>query len=77
MEELKRQLQPKRVLTHDAGDAHEMIAEVDNRDLSVHHRESTRVQNRRNVALGSLHDQQSRRKCCDVSEEEFERRNTV
>ncbi len=57
VEELKRQFQPKRAHTHDAGDTHEMIAEVDNWDLSVHHRETTRVQNRRNVSLGSLHDQ--------------------
>ena len=36
VEELKRQLQPKRVHTHDdAGDAHEMLTEVDNWDLSV------------------------------------------
>ena len=46
MEELKRQLQPKRARTHDAGDAHEMLAEVDNWDLSVNRREATRVQNR-------------------------------
>ena len=52
VEELKRQLQPKR-----ARDVHEMITEVDNWDLSVHRREATRVQNRRNVSLGSLHDQ--------------------
>ncbi len=57
VEELKRQLQPKRAHTHDAGDDHEMLAEVDNWDLSVHHREATRVQNRRNVTLGSLQDQ--------------------
>ena len=36
--EMKRQLQPKRARTHDAGDAYEMLAEVDNWDLSVHHR---------------------------------------
>ncbi len=34
-----------------------MIAVVDNWDLSVHRQEATRVQNRRNVAIGSLHDQ--------------------
>jgi hypothetical protein len=39
VEELKRQLQPKRARTHDdAGDAHEVLAEVDNWDLSVHRR---------------------------------------
>ena len=37
-----------------AGAAHEMLAEVDDYDLSVHHREATRVQNRRNVEVGSL-----------------------
>ena len=52
--ELKRQLQPKRARTHDdAGDAHQVLAEVDNWDLSVHRREATRVQNRRNVQVGS------------------------
>ena len=57
VEELKQQLQPKRSHTHDSGDDHEMITEVDNWDLNVHHREATHVQNRRNVTLGSLHDQ--------------------
>jgi hypothetical protein len=34
---LKRQLHPKRARTHDdAGDAHEMLAEVDNWDLRDH-----------------------------------------
>jgi hypothetical protein len=33
VEELKRQLQPKWARTDDAGDAHEMLAEVDNWDL--------------------------------------------
>ena len=55
MEELKRQLQPKRTRTDDyAGDAHEMIAEEDNWDLSVHRREATHVQNRRNVCKSGL-----------------------
>ncbi len=58
VEELKRQLQPKRSHTHDdAGDAHKMLAEVDNWDLSVHHREATRVQNRRKVEVGSHENQ--------------------
>ncbi len=36
VEELKRHLHPKRARTHDdVGDAHEMIAEVDNWDLSL------------------------------------------
>ena len=53
--ELKRQLQPKKALTHDdAGDTHEMLAEVDNWDLS---REATRVQNRRKVEVGPLENQ--------------------
>jgi hypothetical protein len=43
VEELKRQLQPKRPHTH----AHELLAEVDNWDLSVHCRWATRVQNHR------------------------------
>jgi hypothetical protein len=50
--ELKRQLQPKRARTDaDAGDAHEIHAEVDNWDLRDHRREATRVQNRRNVQV--------------------------
>jgi hypothetical protein len=62
IEQIEQQLHPKRAHTHDdVGDAHEMLAEVDNRDLRVHHREATRVQNRRNVQLGSLHHQQKPR----------------
>ena len=58
VEELKQQLQPKRARTHDdAGDVHEMLVEVDNWDLSLHRREATRVQNRRNVEVGSLDNQ--------------------
>ena len=37
--------------------SHKMLADVDNWDLSVHHRETTRVQNRRNVQVGSLENQ--------------------
>jgi hypothetical protein len=38
VEELKRQLQPKRALTHDDdGNADEMLGEVENWDLSVQH----------------------------------------
>jgi len=56
VEELKRQLQPKRALTDDdAGGVHDLIAEFDNCDLNDHHREGTRVQNRRHVEVGS-HD---------------------
>ena len=44
MEELKRQMQPKRARTHD--NAGEILAEVDNNwDLIVHRRETTRVKN--------------------------------
>ena len=42
VEELKRQLQPKRARTDDeAGDAHDLLAEFDNCDLSDHLREVT------------------------------------
>ena len=62
VEELKRQLQPKRARTDDdAGDDHEMLAEVDNWDLRDHHREGTRVQNRRNVQVGSRDNEASPR----------------
>jgi hypothetical protein len=54
VEELKRQLHPKRARTDDdAGDAHDLLAKFDNFDLSDHRREGTRVQHRRNVQLGS------------------------
>ncbi len=62
VEELKRQLQPKRAPSNaDAGDAHEIHAEVDNWDLRDHRREGTRVQNRRNVQVGSRDNQQKPR----------------
>jgi hypothetical protein len=62
VEELKRQLQPKRARTDDdAGDAHDLLAEFDNGDLSDHRREETRVQNRRNVQVGSRDNQQKPR----------------
>ena len=62
MEELKRQLQPKRLRTDDdAGDAHDLFAEFDNCDLSDHRREGTRMQNRRNVQVGSRDNQQKPR----------------
>jgi hypothetical protein len=48
VEELKRQLQPKRPRTDDdAVDAHEMLVNVDNWDLRDHRQQATRVQNRR------------------------------
>ncbi len=44
VEELKRQLQPKRARPDDdAGDAHDLLAEFDNWDLRDHHREGTSV----------------------------------
>ncbi len=62
MEELKRQLQPKRAYTDDdTGDVHDLIVEFDNCDLSDHRREGTRVQNRRNVQVGSRDNQQKPR----------------
>ncbi len=62
VEDLKRQLQPKRARTDDdAGDAHVLLAEFDNCDLSDHRREGTRVQNRRNVQVGSRDNQQKSR----------------
>jgi hypothetical protein len=58
IEQIEEQLHPKRAHTHDAaGDAHEMIAEVENWDLRDHRQQATRVQNRRNVQLGSLQNQ--------------------
>jgi uncharacterized membrane protein YccC len=58
VEELKRQLHPKRAHTHDdAGDTHEVLAEVDNWDLRDHRQQTTRVQNRRNVQVGSRNNQ--------------------
>ncbi len=64
VEELKRQLQPKRPRTDDdAGDAHEMIVNVDNWDLRDHRQQETRVQNRRNVQVGSRQNQAKPRTC--------------
>jgi hypothetical protein len=60
VEELKRQLQPKRARTDDdAANAHEMLAEVDDWDLRDHRhwQQATRVQNRRNVQVGSRKNQ--------------------
>jgi hypothetical protein len=52
VEELKRQLQPKRARSDaDAGDAYEILAEVDNWDLRDHRREGTHVQNPRHVKI--------------------------
>ena len=62
VEELKRHLHPKRTHTQDdAGDAHEMLAEVDNWDLRDHRQQATRVQNHRNVQVGSRDNQQKPR----------------
>ena len=58
IEQIEEQLHPKRARTHDAaGDAHEMLAEVENWDLRDHRQQATRVQNRRNVQLGSRQNQ--------------------
>ena len=68
VEELKRQLQPKRPRTDDgAGDVHEKLTEVDNWDLRDHRQQATRVQYRRNVQVGSRDNQQKSRTgdtCC-------------
>jgi hypothetical protein len=59
IEEIEEQMQPKRTRSDaDSGDAHEILTEVDNWDLRDHHREGTRVQNRRNVQVGSHDNQQ-------------------
>jgi hypothetical protein len=51
-------LHPKRTHTHDdAGDAHEMLAEVENWDLRDHRQQATRIQNRHNVQAGSHNNQ--------------------
>ncbi len=51
-------LQGKRTRTHDdTGDGHDIHTEVDEWDLRDFLRETTHVQNRRNVTLGPLHDQ--------------------
>ena len=58
IEQIEQWLHPKRARSHDdAGDAHEMLAEVDNWDLRVHRHQATRVQNRRNVQFGSHENQ--------------------
>jgi predicted ribosome quality control (RQC) complex YloA/Tae2 family protein len=58
VEELKRQLQPKRSRTDDdADDVHEMITEVDNWDLRDHRQQATRVENRHHVQVGSRKNQ--------------------
>jgi hypothetical protein len=56
LSEIEEQFQPKRARSDaDTGDAHEILTEVDNWDLRDHHREGTRVQNRRNVQVGKSH----------------------
>ncbi len=58
VEELKRQLQPKRTHTDDdVTDDHEILTEVDDWDLRDHRQQATRVQNRRNVQVGSRKNQ--------------------
>jgi hypothetical protein len=50
-----------RLPRRNTGDVHEIPAEVDNWDLRDHCREGTHVQNRRNVQVGSLINQQQPR----------------
>jgi hypothetical protein len=58
IEQIEEQLYPTRPRTDDdAGDAHEVLAEVENWDLRDHRQQATRVQNRRNVQLGSRQNQ--------------------
>ena len=58
LELIEVQLQGKRVHTHDdTGDGHDMHTEVDEWDLRDFRRETTHVQNCRNVALGSRDNQ--------------------
>ena len=58
IEQIEQRLHPKRAHSHDdSGDAHEMLAEVDNWDLRDHRQQATRVQNRRNVPVGSRENQ--------------------
>ena len=58
IEQIEEQMYPKRAHTHDAaGDAHEMLAEVENWNLRDHRQQATRVQNRRNVQVGSRQNQ--------------------
>jgi hypothetical protein len=62
IQKIEEQLQPKRAHTDDdVGDAHEMLADVDNWDLRDHRQQATRVQNRRNVQVGSRDNQQNPR----------------
>jgi hypothetical protein len=62
IQQIEEQLQPKRARTNDdAGDAHEMLADVDNLDLRDHRQQATRVQKCRNVQVGSRDNQQKPR----------------
>ena len=62
IEQIEQRLHPKRPRTDDdAGDAHEVLAEVENWDLRDHRQQATRVQNRRNVQLGSRENVQKPR----------------
>jgi hypothetical protein len=56
--QIEQRQHPKRTHTHDdVGKVDEILSEVDNWDLSVHRRETTPDQNRRNVEVGSLDNQ--------------------
>ena len=58
LELIEVQLQGNRARTHDdTGDGHDMHTEVHEWGLRDFRRETTRVQNRRNVVLGSRHNQ--------------------
>ncbi len=62
IEQIEEHLHPKRTRTDDdAGDAHEMLAEVQNWDLRDHRQQTTRVKNRRNVQVRSRDNQQKPR----------------
>ncbi len=61
IQQIEEQLQPKRARTDDdAGDAHEMLAEVDNWDLRDNRQQATHMQTRHNVQVGSLTENQSK-----------------
>ena len=58
LERIDVQLHGKRAHTHDdTGDGHDIHTEVDEWDLRDFRREATRVQNRRNVEVGSRDNQ--------------------
>ncbi len=59
IQQIEEHLQPKSAHTDDDfGDAHEILADVDNWDLRDHRQQTTHVQNRHNVQVGSHDNQQ-------------------